>query len=262
MIGAIAGDIIGSVHEFIGTKTTDFPLFTLKSFFTDDTVLTIATAEKLLGGGDYAALYRKWGNAYPDRGYGGSFARWLGRPGAGPYNSFGNGSAMRVSPVGFAFDTLKKTLAEAERSAIVTHDHPEGVKGALATAAAMFLAREGKSKAEIAAYVTKTFGYDLAPLSREALRDYQFDVTCQGSVPQALSCALNSTSYEDTVRHAIALGGDADTQACISGGLAQAIYGGVPAKIADRARTFLPAEMLGVLEAFEVRFLKTGGKQP
>ncbi len=255
MLGAIAGDIIGSLHEFEGTKTTDFPLFTLGSFFTDDTVLTVATAEKLLTGGDYAALYRRWGAKYPDAGYGGRFKRWLATPGAGPYGSFGNGSAMRVSPVAYAFGSLEEVLAEAEASAAVTHSHPEGIKGAQAAAAAVFLARAGKTKAEIREYISGTFHYDLAPSVDEIRRDYAFDETCQGSVPQAVICALSAATYADAVRKAVSLGGDADTLACITGAIAETLYGGVPFKIARRARAFLPPDILAVLDAFARRFM-------
>ncbi len=255
MIGAIAGDIIGSAHEFSGTKTTVFPLFPLRARFTDDTVLSIATAEKLLTGGDYAALYRKWGNKYPGAGYGGRFKEWLQGPGSGPYNSFGNGSAMRVSPVGFACRTLKETLDEAARSAAVTHNHPEGIKGAQAVAAAIFLARKGKTKRDIAGYVSG-FGYRLGVPVAETRKTYSFDETCQGSVPQALDCFLESKNYEDAIRKAVSIGGDADTLACITGGIAQAFYGSVPARIAIRARGMLPVEMQEVLQAFEKKYMR------
>lgn len=257
MLGSIAGDIIGSVYEFEAFKREDFPLFGADSFFTDDSVLTVATADKLVNGGDYAALYRGWGRRCPGRGYGGRFGRWLKDEAMGPYNSYGNGSAMRVAPVGYAFDELSEVVLEAARSAAPTHNHPEGVKGAQAAAAAVFLARKGESKKEIAKYITKTFGYDLTESVEQIRQYYKFDESCQGTVPQAIICYLQSRDYEDAVRKAVSLGGDADTLACIAGGIAQAAYG-LPAHIANRARGLLTAEMLAVLDAFEDRFMRAG----
>lgn len=254
MLGAIAGDIIGSLHEFNGNKRADLPLFGQGSFFTDDSVLTIATAEKLLTGGNYAALYRKWARLYPDSGFGGRFARWFVAKDAPPYNSFGNGSAMRVSPVGWAFDTLEETLAEARRSALPTHDHPEGIKGAESVAAAIFMARKGAGKKEILQYIQKTFDYDLSRSVEEIRLTYHFDETCQGSVPQAIRCFLEGKSYEETVRLAVSLGGDADTQACIAGSIAEAAFG-LPKDIALKAREALPLEMLAVLGDFKKKFM-------
>ncbi len=184
MLGAIAGDVIGSVYEWHNVRTTDFPLFRAESTFTDDTVLTVATAEALLQGGDYAQAYRSWFRRHPDRGYGDRFRLWAEADGAGPYGSLGNGSAMRVSPVGWAFDSLEEVLAEARRSAAVTHDHPAGIRGAQAVAGAVFLGRTGAGKREIRAFVEDSCGYDLSvPL--EALRlTYRFDVTCPGRCPR------------------------------------------------------------------------------
>ena len=254
MLGAIAGDVIGSAYEANAVKTTDFQLFPPGACFTDDTVLTVATAEALLGDGDYAAAYRRYGRAYPNAGYGGSFYRWLFSEGAGPYGSWGNGAAMRVSPVGFALDSVDAVLAEAARSAAVTHDHPEGIKGAQATALAVFLARAGTSKEMIKAEIQDRFGYDLTrPL--DAIRPgYRFDVSCQGSVPESLIAFLESADYESAVRNAISLGGDADTMACIAGGIAQAFYGSVPEPIAGEVRTRLPDGFLDVLDRFEHRY--------
>ncbi len=228
MLGAVAGDIIGSVYEFNNTHRYDFELFTPRSTFTDDTVLTVAVADCILHGKDYARTIWEYGNRYPDRGYGGRFPNWLDSKDLKPYNSFGNGSAMRVSPVGFAFDTLEETLAEARRSAEVTHNHPEGIKGAQAVAAAIFLARRGESKGYIREYITDTFGYDLNRTLDEIRPNYTFDETCQGSVPEAIIAFLESNDYEDAIRKAVTLGGDSDTIACITGGIAQAHYGGVP----------------------------------
>jgi ADP-ribosylglycohydrolase len=253
MLGAIAGDVIGSVYEASPVKTTDFALFTPGSRFTDDTVLTVATAEALLGDGDYAGAYRRYGRAYPNAGYGGSFYRWLLSDDAGPYNSWGNGAAMRGSPVGFALETVDEVLAEAARSAAVTHDHPEGIKGAQATALAVFLARTGADRESIRSEIGDRFGYGLAR-SLDAIRpSYRFDVSCQGSVPESLIAFLASTDYESAVRNAISLGGDADTMACIAGGIAQALYGAVPEQIAREVRSRLPEGFLDVLDRFESR---------
>ena len=254
MLGAIVGDVIGSAYEASPIKQTDFQLFPPGARFTDDTVLTVATAEALLGDGDYAAAYRRYGRAYPNAGYGGSFYRWLFSEGAGPYGSWGNGAAMRVSPVGFALDSVDAVLAEAARSTAVTHDHPEGIKGAQATALAVFLARAGTSKAMIKAEIQDGFGYDLnRPL--DAIRPgYRFDVSCQGSVPESLIAFLESADYESAVRNAISLGGDADTMACIAGGIAQAFYGSVPEPVAGEVRARLPDDFLDVLDRFEYRY--------
>ena len=251
MIGAIAGDVIGSAYEANAVKTTNFQMFPPGACFTDDTVLTVATAEALLGDGDYAAAYRRYGRAYPNAGYGGSFYRWLFSEGAGPYGSWGNGAAMRVSPVGLVLDSVDAVLAEAARSAAVTHDHPEGIKGAQTAALAVFLARAGTSKEMIKAEIHDRFSYDLArPL--DAIRPgYRFDVSCQGSVPESLIAFLESADYESAVRNAISLGGDADTMACIAGGIAQAFYGSVPEPIAGEVRSRLPDGFLDVLDRFE-----------
>jgi ADP-ribosylglycohydrolase len=250
MIGAIAGDIIGSVYEWSPIKTTAFPLFQGDSRFTDDTVLTCAVAEHLLDGTPLPEALRRYCQAYPRAGYGGTFLRWAASPGAGPYNSWGNGSAMRASPVGWAFSSLDDTIAAARRSAEVTHNHPEGVKGAEATAAAVFLARTGTAKEAIREIVEERFGYDLStPLDR--LRPaYRFDVSCQGSVPQAIRAFLESDDYETAVRLAVSLGGDADTQACIAGGVAEAFYGGVPEAVRDQALARLDAPLAAVVHRF------------
>jgi ADP-ribosylglycohydrolase len=254
MLGAIAGDVIGSTYEARPVKTADFELFPPGGRFTDDTVLTVATAEALLGDGDYAGAYRRYGRAYPNAGYGGSFYHWLLSEDAGPYNSWGNGAAMRVSPVGFALDTVDDVLAEAARSAAVTHNHPEGIQGAQATALAVFLARFGADKTSIKSAIEERFGYDLAR-SLDTIRPiYDFDVSCQGSVPESLIAFLESTDYESAVRNAVSLGGDADTMACIAGGIAQAFYGTVPEQIAREVRSRLPAGFLDVLGRFESRY--------
>lgn len=250
MIGAIAGDIIGSVYEWNNIKTTDFPLFSPHCFFTDDTVLTVALAESILTGEPYAQKMKEYYRLYPDAGYGGFFHQWASSADMAPYNSFGNGSAMRVSPIGFAYDNLETVLSEAERSAAVTHNHPGGIKGAQATAAAIFLARTGSSQAEIKAYVETTFGYDLSATLDQIRPFYRFNETCQGSVPQAITAFLESTSYEDAIRKAISLGGDSDTLACITGGIAQAFYGGVPKEVEARVYQILDERLSEVVHRF------------
>ena len=254
MIGAIAGDIIGSVYEAHPIKTEDFPLFSPGCRFTDDTVMTVATADSILTGKGYAAAYKEWGRLFPHAGYGGMFRQWLRSDSSEPYNSFGNGSAMRVSPVGFAFDSLDKVLEEAKKSAEVTHNHPEGIKGAQAVAAAIYLARTGKGKKEIKDYIETTFDYDLSATLAEIRPGYRFDPTCQGSVPQAVIAFLESYDYEDAVRKAISLGGDTGTQACITGGIAQAYYKTMDDHIKKKVRALLDVRLLKVVDAFISRY--------
>lgn len=254
MFGAIAGDIIGSVYEWKNVKSTDFELFSSGSTFTDDTVLTVAVAESILEGSDYALALKAYGQRFPHAGYGKSFYKWLFSENMSPYYSFGNGAAMRVSPVGFAGDTLEKVLEEAKRSAEVTHNHPEGIKGARVTAAAVFLARTGKSKEEIKQYLADYSGYDLEQTLDEIRPHYSFDVTCQGSVPQAVRAFLESTDYEDAIRKAISLGGDSDTIACIAGGIAQAYYKEIPHFILEKTRELLAPDLLAVVERFNREF--------
>ncbi|MEK6795531.1 MAG: ADP-ribosylglycohydrolase family protein [Spirochaetota bacterium] len=254
MIGTIAGDVIGSVYEFGNVKDMTLPLMTERSHFTDDTVLTIATADVILNGGGYAKAYHDYGIRYPNAGYGGNFGRWLFSENRKPYGSYGNGSAMRVSPVGFAFDTLEGTLAEAKKSARVTHDHPEGMKGAQATAAAIFLARTGGTKQEIKEYIEKTFRYDLSRTLKQIRPKYKFDVTCQGSVPESIIAFLESEDYISAVRNAVFLGGDADTLGAITGGIAQAFYKKMPKDIVDEVRKRLSPDITAVVDAFEERY--------
>lgn len=255
MIGAIAGDIIGSVFERRNIKSTDFALFNPGSTFTDDTVLMVAVADSILHGKDYAATLKEYGRRYPDAGYGGGFIRWLFAENSEPYYSYGNGSAMRVSPVGFAYSTLEQALAEAERSAAVTHNHPEGIKGARAVAAAVFLARQGSGKDEIKGYLSAQTGYNLAQTLNQIRPHYHFDVSCQGSVPQAIIAFLESEDYEDAVRKAISIGGDSDTIACITGGIAQAYYGVISPFIEKKVRQMLPLDLLEVVGAFEQAYM-------
>ncbi|HOS96371.1 MAG TPA: ADP-ribosylglycohydrolase family protein [Deltaproteobacteria bacterium] len=254
MIGAIAGDIIGSVYERHRIKTKDFPLFGAGSRFTDDTVLTVALAEAILTGQDYGSLMREYCRRYPRAGYGGLFRQWAADEFAGPYNSFGNGAAMRISPVGFAFDDLGEVLERTAHFTRITHDHPEGVRGAQATAAAVFLARTGSTKEQIRRHITTTFAYDLDRTLDGIRPRYRFDVTCQGSVPEAIIAFLESSDYEDAVRNAVSLGGDSDTQACIAGGIAEAYYGGVPVCIKKAALALLDDRLRSVALGFMERF--------
>ncbi len=253
MLGAIAGDVIGSVHEAAATKTKRFPLFTPESCFTDDTVLTAAVAEVLLTGGDYARAFHHYFRAYPDVGYGEQFKLWCELRRTEPYNSWGNGSAMRVAPVGLAFASLGEVLAEAERSARVTHDHPEGIRGAKAVAAAVFLARRQPEKRAIAEYIASEFGYRLDVPLKRVRRTFLFDVSCKGTVPWALRAFLEAEGYEDAIRNAISLGGDADTLACIAGAVAGPYYG-VPPEVAVEALGRLDDRLRGVVARFSARF--------
>lgn len=237
MIGAIIGDIIGSTYEFNPIKTTEFELYSEKSHFTDDTVLTCATADVVMNGGDYAEAYREYGRRWPDRGFGGAFARWVNENSMEPYNSWGNGSAMRVSPIGFAYDDLDTVLEEAKRSAECTHNHPEGIKGAQAVAAAIYLARKGRNKAFIRTYLQDLFDYDLSRKVDDIRPEYKFHVSCQQSVPESIICFLEADSFEETLRLCVSLGGDADTMCAIAGPIAQAYFDDIDplhiAKMAD-----------------------------
>jgi ADP-ribosylglycohydrolase len=250
MLGAMIGDIVGSVYEWHNIKTADFALFKPNSTFTDDTVLTAATAKALMTGMTYAEAYQDFARRYPGRGYGGSFSRWIYMDNPHPYNSWGNGSAMRVSPVGFAFDTVEEVLAEAERSAAVTHNHPEGIKGAQSTALAILMARQSASQTEIREEIAGRFGYDLNRTLDEIRPGYSFDVSCQGSVPEAIIAFLESEGFEDAIRKAVSLGGDSDTIACVTGGIAEAFYGGVPEGIAVEGLKRLPGEFVQIIEGF------------
>ena len=255
MLGAIAGDIIGSVYEWSPLKSKNFPLFAYNSFFTDDTVLTVAVAESLLTGVSYSDLLRRYARRYPKAGYGGMFLRWAFDDKMGPYNSFGNGSAMRVSPVGWTADSVEGVLAEAARSAEVTHNHPEGIKGAQATALALFLARKGADKEEIRRETGNRFGYFLVPTVDELRPESSFDVTCQGSVPSALICFFDSVDFEDCIRNTISLGADSDTLAAIAGGIAEAHYGGLPKTIEKEVFRRLDKDLAEVTQTFREQFL-------
>ena len=254
MIGAIAGDIIGSVFENDPIKSTAFPLFSKYSHFTDDSVLTVAIAHSVLNQLDYISSLKYFARKYPNAGYGLSFYRWMQSSDIQPYNSWGNGSAMRVSPVGFAFENEETVIHEAQKSAAVTHNHPEGIKGAQATALAIYLARHGAGKAQIRQSITERFGYNLKRTLDEIRPTYDFDVSCQGSVPESLLAFFESNDYEDAVRKAISLGGDTDTMACIAGGIAQAFYRKIPSTIVTEVRKRLPDVFLKIIDEFNARF--------
>lgn len=267
MLGAIIGDIVGSIYEFANIKTKQFPLFSDGMEFTDDSILTVATASWLLHGGSVADSYVSFGSRYPSPmgGYGTSFKAWLIRASrtgdAQPYGSCGNGSAMRVSPVGWAARTEQEVLALAEESAACTHNHPEGIKGAQATALCIFLARHGREAAEIRREIERRFGYDLSLSVGDIRPRYSWrgmDGTgnggvCQDSVPQAIVCALEATDFEDAIRNAVSIGGDSDTIGCITGGIAEALFG-VPAAIRERAMTYLTDDLAAVVDEFERRY--------
>ena len=250
MFGAIIGDIIGSTYEFKNAGKYDFDPFPEGSFFTDDTVLTIAVADAILNKKHYGDTIIEYAINWPNRGYGGMFMRWYHMENPQPYNSFGNGSAMRVSPVGWAFDTLEKTIEEAQKSAECTHNHPEGIKGAESVAAAMFLARTGHSKTGIKNFIQSRFHYDLSRTLAEIKPGYKFNETCQETVPEAITCFLESENYEDAIRKAIWLGGDSDSLACITGGIAETFYREMPANWLNRAREILPSEFLEITDSF------------
>lgn len=255
LIGAIAGDIIGSKYEFMSMKSLNFPLFSEYSQFTDDTVMTVANADWLLTKDSLFSIMRRYGNSYMAAGYGGMFRGWLMSDNPQPYNSFGNGSAMRVSPVGWAFDSLEETLEKAKESAEVTHNHPEGIKGAQAVAACIYLARTGKSKQDIKEYIESTFGYDLSRSCEEIRPDYIFSETCQESVPESIIAFLDSTSFEDAIRLAVSLGGDADTMGAITGSIAEAYYKEIPEEIKKEVLERLPEEFIDVMEKFYEKFV-------
>jgi len=261
MYGAILGDIIGSPFEFdMGFKTKNFSLFNVNSAFTDDTVMTIAVAEAFLGakaGESEAELrarlvesLRRWGKRYPHAGYGIRFSQWLESDAPQPYDSFGNGSAMRVSSVAWLYDDLETVRRMARLSAEVTHNHPEGIKGAEATASAIFLGRAGHSKPQIKAYIQENFGYDLSRTCDEIRPDYHHVESCQETVPEALTAFLEGEDFEDVIRTAVSLGGDCDTLTCIAGAVAEGFYG-VPEWLKRECRKRLPKDLMQILRRFE-----------
>lgn len=276
MYGAILGDIIGSPYEFdMGDKSKDFPLFSDESYFTDDTVMTIAVAETFMSAKtpkpehfehgwylsevkasdeaikkDLVQSMQKWGRRYPSAGYGVRFSEWLESENPQPYNSWGNGSAMRVAPIAWLYDDLSTVRHMARLSAGVTHNHPEGIKGAEATASAIFLGRAGHSKGDIKAYIEEEFHYDLSRTCNEIRPTYYHVESCQETVPEAITAFLEGNSFEDVIRTAVSLGGDCDTLTCIAGAIAEGFYG-VPDHLKDRCVAFLTKDLLDVLFRFD-----------
>ena len=251
MLGAIAGDIIGSRFEHHNHKSRNFELCHPDCRFTDDTVLTVAIAESLLEDEDFGGALKRFYRAYPNAGYGGYFQVWAQSDTRQGYHSFGNGSAMRVSPVGWFFDDFDLVMQKAAASARVTHDHPEGIKGAQAVAAAIFFARMGQGKHRIRRQLEERFGYDLQRTPAQIRPDYDFDVTCQGSVPEAICCFLAAEDFTDAIRNAVSIGGDSDTIACIAGSIAEAFYGGVPEEISRWAWSLLDTRLQEIVKRFQ-----------
>ena len=254
MIGAIAGDIIGSVYEWNNIKTTDFDLFSDDCFFTDDSILTIALADSILTGTPCVENLKTFYREYPLGGYGGSFHGWAQSQASAPYGSWGNGAAMRISPAGYAFDDLDTVLRKAKEFTEVTHNHPEGIKGGQATAAAIFLARIGEPKVAIKEFIEERFQYDLSRHVDEIRPTYGFDGSSQGTVPQALRAFLDSSDFEGAIRIAVSLGGDTDTLACITGGVAQAFYGGVPGANQEKVYSVLDDRLGRITQRFMERY--------
>jgi len=250
LLGAVCGDIIGSCYEFVPVKWLDFDLFTRRSKFTDDTVCSVAVADALTRRIPFAESLRHWCRKYPRESYGYHFRQWMLSDSPEPYNSWGNGSAMRVSAVGAYGTSFDEVMRLARESAAVTHSHPEGIKGGQATAAAIYYALCGRSKDEIKTMIETEFGYDLSRSYADIQPGYSFDVSCQGSVPESIIAFLESTDYESAIRMAVAYGGDADTQGAITGGIAAAYYGEIPREILDEAISRLPADLRETISAF------------
>ena len=274
MLGAIIGDTVGSVYEFNNIKTTNFPLFDPQCNYTDDSIMTMAVAQWLLtdpqhGMDTLETIFLDFAKKYPCPmgGYGGGFSRWLFHPEAlgdyggrdfkpgtrHPYNSFGNGAAMRCSANGWMFDTLEETERVAGLSAAITHNHPEGIKGAQSTSAAIFMARHGASKEEIREYISAKYGYNLNRTCDEIRPIYDWDSSCQGTVPEAMIAFMDSTDFESAIRLAVSLGGDSDTLACITGGIAEALYKDIPDDIALKIWELIPDDFKAVFRKMEAQ---------
>ena len=254
MLGALVGDIVGSIYEFHNTKSVDFDMFTPWNNFTDDSVMTLAVAKWLMEDEAHTINYligcmQELGNRYPNAGYGSRFGMWLEEEEPQPYNSWGNGAGMRVSPVGLYAKTLDEALALAAITASVSHNHPEGVKGAQAIAASVFLCKEGKAKQEIKEYVEKTFYYNLNRTTSEIRPFYRFDVSCQGSVPEAIIAFLEGNSFEEVIRLAISIGGDSDTIGCMAGAIAACMYP-IPDDISEKCDTILTNDLRETKDRF------------
>ena len=258
IIGAISGDMIGSTRGWNSIKTKDFQLFQDRSCFTDDSIMTLAVANWLMKDKTSESVLinelKFWGNTYPNAGYGGRFIRWLFDNDSKPYGSWANGSAMRVSPCSWVAETLEENQKLSYMSAVVTHNHPEGIKGALATADAIYLAKVGSSKEDIKNHIENEYGYNLSNSLDEIRPNYSFDVSCAGSVPESIICFLEGKNFEDTVRNAVSLGGDADTQAAISGSIASA-YWDVPYEICYETESRLDDGLLDILTEFQETFI-------
>ena len=256
LYGALGGDFVGSIYERHNHKDKEFPLLNYNCRLTDDSILTMATADAICSDGNYSLAYHRWGNRHPHRGYGGRFRSWLNTPEkeAMPYGSWGNGAAMRVSPIGFAYQTVDEILDAAEASASATHNHPEGIRGAQATALAVFLARTGTSKDDIKHEIESRFDYNLSQSLDSIRPTYFFDVSCQGTVPVAIRAFLESCSYEDAIRNAISVGGDSDTIAAITGGIALAYYREMPECLIAAIESNMTADMEDVCNRFWTRF--------
>lgn len=250
IIGAIVGDVIGSVYEHNNVNNYDFLLFSENSRITDDSILTVATMEALLNNNNFVDSYQKYGRLYPNRDYGANFSTWIYKENPLPYNSYGNGSAMRVSPIGWFFDNLSIVLDIAYKSAIVSHDHPEGIKGAQAIASCVFLARNKTPKPAIKTFVETKFGYNLNKTVSSIKENYSFDVSCQGSVPESIVCFIESTDFESAIRNAIYIGGDSDTIASITASISEAFYGFIPKEIYDSTLDRIPEQLISVVNEF------------
>ncbi|MBI5610744.1 MAG: ADP-ribosylglycohydrolase family protein [Deltaproteobacteria bacterium] len=261
MWGALVGDMVGSRFERSPHKSKDFELITPDCRLTDDSILTLAVADALLHGRDLVDTLHSWWRAYPDAGYGGSFYRWALTGAREPYGSWGNGSAMRVAPVGWLGGDEAEVLALADHTAAVTHNHPEGLRGARAVALAVFWARQGRPREDMRADLQRHFGYDLQRRLADIAPTYQFDVSCQGSVPEALIAFFEASDFEDAVRGAVALGGDSDTQACIAGAVAEAWFGGVPAVLRAEVLARCDGRQRAVLGAFDDRVRAGAGRR-
>ena len=252
MLGAIVGDIIGSKYESKNIVDSNFPLFSKDSDFTDDTVLTCATAEKILFGTSYEEVYRKYAKMYKNRGYGSGFANWVNSSNPCPYNSYGNGSAMRVSPIGWSFNSYEEVEEESEKSASVTHNHPEGINGAKAVALAIYMARNKESKQNIVSTITEKYCYNKIESINDIVR--KFDVSCQGTVPICLTVLRDTNSFEEAIRTVISIGGDTDTNAAIVGSIAEVIYDGVPLDIASKAISKLSLVLKYIVKSFYEKY--------
>ena len=251
MLGAIIGDIAGSIYEGYSIKTKDFPFFGNACRLTDDSVCTIAVADTLLHDLPPGETMQKWCRRYPGAGYGGNFSMWIYTDPPEPYNSYGNGAAMRVSPAAFLNrNDLDAALSASDKVTEITHNHPEGIKGARATTHAIWLAYQGETSENIRQVITTEYSYDLTQTVDEIRPDYSFDITCQGTVPQAITCALESASYEDAVRNAISLGGDADTLAAIAGPIAEALHG-IPDELKEQAEKDYLNDAPDILEVIQ-----------